>query len=69
MPVNFPQVPSARTAIRAKITKRKRVNRTQIIAENRMINPTSLDQAEELILELLEVKNGTFELGGKETTK
>ena len=69
VPVNFPEVPSATTAIRVKMTKRKRANQTPIAAENRTINPTPLDQTEELILELFDVKNGTSDLGKMEPTK
>jgi hypothetical protein len=69
VPFNFPEVPSATTAIRVNTKKRKRANRTQIAAENRTINPTPLDQAEELILELLDVTNGTSDLGKMEPTK
>ncbi len=69
VPVNFPTVPSATTAMRVKITKRKRAYRAQITAEKRTINPTPLDQTEELILELFDVENGTSDLGKKEPTK
>ena len=69
VPVNFPAVPSAATAIRVKTTKRKRRNRAQIMAKNRIMNPTPIDQTEELILELFDVKNGTSDLGKMEPTK
>ena len=39
------------------------------MAKNRIMNPTPIDQTEELILELFDVKNGTSDLGKMEPTK